>query len=91
MGGKSKVFGAVLLLIAVVCFLANFNIWKPPFIFGILPALFWNPLSYFTPQIIGSIGSIPLIGSALSGLMNYIFAIVYSAVLLVIGAFAVFH
>jgi hypothetical protein len=86
MGKASKAFGALLILSAVACFLVNFKIWNP-WLLANLP-YFWNPLSYFTPKIVGNV---PIISGSIGYVLNYIFALVYSAVLFVIGAFALMH
>jgi nitrate/nitrite transporter NarK len=90
MGGKAKAIGALLLLVAVASFLVNFKIWHPWLIGNI--QLLWNPVGYeLTPRLLGWVGSIPLLGGALKTLLNGIFALIYSAVLFVIGIVALSH
>jgi hypothetical protein len=85
MGKGAKLFGALLLFVSVVLFLINFGIWRPALIYDLLPVWLWNPFSLLTPRIVGDI---PLISGSIGWILNYVFALVYSAVMFVIGAFA---
>jgi hypothetical protein len=84
--GTLRIFGALLVLYAIACFLVNFGIWHP----WLLDKLtwLWNPLSFLTPRLVRSI---PFISSVLAWIVNGVFAVIYSAVIFVIGAFAVLH
>ena len=81
MGSKAIVFGLMLMLGAVAAFLNNMSIYH----FAIIGdwTWFWNPVSYFFGSKVGT--NIWLIGGAISKGI----AFVYSAVLFVIGAFAI--
>jgi hypothetical protein len=86
MGRKAKVVGLLLVLTAGACLLVNFGIWHPWLLGDV--AWLWNPLSLFTP---GLVGDIPLISGGLAFLLNGVFAVIWSVVLFVIGAFSLLH
>jgi hypothetical protein len=84
MGKMAKIFGVGLIFCAIVDFAINFGLYHN-ILLNILPHWFFNPLILLTSRVVGGIW---LIGGALGWFLNYIFALVYSAVLFVIGAFA---
>jgi hypothetical protein len=84
MGMKSKIVGALIIFVSIVCFLINFGIWFH-WPLTLFPGWFWNPLSLLTS---GIVGNVPIISGSIGFILNYIFALVYSAVMFVIGAFA---
>ena len=85
MSGKAKAFGGLLCFVAVVSFIVTFGIWHNVLL-NFLPSWVFNPLSLLTPRIVGNIF---LVSGTLGWFLNYIFALVYSAVLFAIGAFAI--
>jgi hypothetical protein len=92
---KVKAFGVLFFLLAGVCFAVNFHIFNPWLIGGIV--WLWNPLSLITPAIVKYLPSDLFFvnGSAVSGsialLLNYLFAGLYSVLLLFIGKTMLFH
>lgn len=89
MGAKAKGIGLLLVFAAIVCFLVNFHLWTPWLVGGL--QWLWNPLSLLTPRIIGAIGSIPLLGNGLVAVWNYLFALAWSFMLLIIGVLCLLH
>lgn len=85
MGATAKVFGCLLCFSAVLAFIVNFGIWSNVLL-AYLPSWFFNPGSLLVPRIVGDVW---LISGSLGWILNYAFALVYSAVLFVIGAFAI--
>ena len=85
-GGSLRVMGLLMVLVAAASFAVNFGIWHPC-LFAKITWL-WNPLSMLTPRLVGHIW---VLSSALAYVVNGIFAALYSAVLFVIGMFALLH
>jgi len=85
-GGSLRVIGLLMVLVATASFAVNFGIWHP-WLFAKITWL-WNPLSLLTPRLVGHIW---VLSSALAYVVNGIFAALYSAVLFVIGMFALLH
>ena len=85
-GGSLRVIGLLMVLVAAASFVVNFGIWQP-WLFAKITWL-WNPLSLLTPRLVGHIW---VLSSALAYVVNGIFAALYSAVLFVIGMFALLH
>ena len=77
--------GLLMVLVAAASFAVNFGIWHG--LFAKITWL-WNPLSLLTPRLVGHIW---VLSSALAYVVNGIFAALYSAVLFVIGMFALLH
>jgi len=84
--GTIRAVGLILILISIASFLVNFGIFHP-WLFAKITWL-WNPLSMLTPRLVGHIW---VLSSALAYVVNGIFAALYSAVLFVIGMFALLH
>jgi hypothetical protein len=79
--------GGLLIGTAIVCFAVNFNILGalnlPSFISSFFNLQWlWNPLSNFTPMVTGGV---PIIGGTLGAMLNYVWAVIYSGILLVLG------
>jgi hypothetical protein len=81
-----RAFGIVLLLGALLAFTINFGVWHwfislPIFSFFALLSpivnltLLWNPLSFFTP---GIVGNIPFLSGAAGSILNYVWAAIWS-------------
>ena len=85
-GGSLRAIGLLMVLVAAASFAVNFGIWHP-WLFAKITWL-WNPLSLLTPRLVGHIW---VLSSALAYVVNGIFAALYSAVLFVIGMFALLH
>jgi hypothetical protein len=85
-GGSLKLFGLLLILAAVVCFLVNFDILH----LWLLDKLtwLWNPLSLLTTKLVGHTW---LISSALAWMLNGIFALIWSIALFIIGLQLLLH
>ena len=83
--GTIRAVGLILILISIASFLVNFGFVT--WLFAKITWL-WNPLSLLTPRLVGHIW---VLSSALAYVVNGMFAALYSAVLFVIGMFALLH
>jgi hypothetical protein len=81
---KSPVIGILLIFVAIIDFAVNMNLWHPPIIYNLLPSVFWNPLSFFTPRLVGHIW---LLSAAAGAVVDFFMSIFWSFMLFVFGIF----
>jgi hypothetical protein len=91
---KLKIFGLLLMFTAIASFIVNFALWNfwifenLSFLINLVPGWFWNPLSLLTSRIVGDI---PVVSWGLGWVLNYVWAVVWSFALFIVGLILVKH
>lgn len=88
---KAKILGALLIVAAIITFIANFGplivpsfgLWHNWLISSLLNLHWlWNPLSLLTPYLTGNI---PIISGGIGWILNGIFTVLWPIILFIIG------
>lgn len=83
-----KAIGIILILLAIVVFAINFGLYhfwifdSLSSIIDMFPSWIFNPLSLLTANVVGNIW---LIGGSVADILNAVWAVIYSAILAVLG------